>query len=92
VEFQFSTSDGTATVVNGDYTPVSSTLFFGPANSQQVMCMEVFALSDLVVEQLETFIVELTATGNTPANVAFAPSLATVVINDNTSKHATTVM
>jgi hypothetical protein len=59
VTVQYTTADGTATVADGDYTPVSGTLTFAPGQTQQTVTVHVNG--DAVAEPNETFAVNLSS-------------------------------
>jgi hypothetical protein len=76
VTAQYATADGTATVANGDYTPVSGTLTFAPGQTQQTVTVRVNG--DAVAEPNETFAVNLSS----PTNAVLGTSQGLGTIED----------
>jgi hypothetical protein len=62
VTVQYATADGTATVADGDYTPVSGTLTFAPGQTQQTLTVSVNG--DAVAGPNETFAVNVSSPTN----------------------------
>jgi hypothetical protein len=76
VTVQYATADGTATVADNDYTPVSGTLTFSPGQTQQTIT--VLVNGDAVAEPNETFSVNLSS----PTNAVLGTSQGTGTIED----------
>src|SRR5262249_36515762 len=79
VTVQYATADGSATVADGDYTPVSGTLTFAPGQTQQTVT--VLVKGDAVAEPDETFFVNLSS----PTNAVLGTSQGTGTIKDGYS-------
>jgi hypothetical protein len=77
VTVHYASADGTATVADNDYTPVSGTLTFGPGQTQQ--SITVLVNGDAVAEPNETFSVNLSS----PTNAVLSASQGTGTIEDN---------
>jgi hypothetical protein len=76
VTVQYATADGTATVADNDYTPVSGMLTVSPGQTQQTIT--VLVNGDAVAEPNETFHVNLSS----PTNAALGTSQGTGTIED----------
>jgi hypothetical protein len=76
VTVQYTTADGTATVADGDYAPVSGTLTFAPGQTQQTIT--VLVNGDAVAEPNEIFSVNLSS----PTNAVLGTSQGTGTIED----------
>ena len=80
VTVQYATSDGTATVADGDYQAASGTLTFNAGDLSKTLTVTV--TGDTKVEPDEAF----TMTLSTPANAALAKSQGiAVIVNDDTA-------
>src|SRR6185295_2136948 len=78
VSVNFTTVDGTATVADNDYLPLSGTLVFGPGETTQVVSVSV--VGDLQVELDETYTVVLSNPVN--ATIADGTGVGTIVNDD----------
>src|SRR6185295_15479606 len=78
VTVNFTTVDGTATVADNDYLPLSGTLVFGPGETTQVVSVSV--VGDLQVELDETYTVVLSNPVN--ATIADGTGVGTIVNDD----------
>src|SRR6185295_12716610 len=78
VTVSFTTVDGTATVADNDYLPLSGTLVFGPGETTQVVSVSV--VGDLQVELDETYTVVLSNPVN--ATIADGTGVGTIVNDD----------
>ncbi|MDQ4122089.1 MAG: DUF5050 domain-containing protein [Acidobacteriota bacterium] len=81
VSVSFATADGTATVANADYNPISGIVSFGPNETNKTITVQV--RGDTVIEPNETFFVNLSGA---PINVAVADNQGIgTIINDDTT-------
>jgi hypothetical protein len=78
VTVAFATADGTATVANADYVPISGTLTFAPSQQSQVVTVTI--VGDTVQEGNETFSVNLS---NSTGAVIFSNQATGTIINDD---------
>jgi hypothetical protein len=78
VSVNFTTVDGTATVADNDYLPLSGTLVFGPGETTQVVSVSV--VGDLQVEADEVYTVVLSAPVN--ATIADDTGVGTIINDD----------
>lgn len=83
ITVDYSTSDGTATIADDDYTPISGSLLFAVNTTELVQTIAVEIQGDTKFEPDETFVVALTIAG-----AANESAEATVTItNDDPSPH-----
>jgi len=78
VTVQYATTDGSATVADGDYQAASGTLTFNPGEVRKTLTVVV--TSDTKAEPDETFTVSLT--NSTNASIARAQAIGTIVNDD----------
>lgn len=79
VSVAYATSDGTATAAEGDYTPASGTLTFGPSDT--IMNFSIAITDDTRIEPDETILLTLS---NPTGGLALGnPMTATLTIEDN---------
>ena len=82
IELSWGTADGTATVADADYTPVSGATLTIPAG-ETVAEIAVSTLEDQRAEPDETFEVRLAAAGELPPNIALATASAAGAVLDD---------
>jgi hypothetical protein len=75
ITVNYATADGTATVADGDYAPVSATLTFAPGATSQTIT--VLVNGDTDTEPTETFFVNLSAATN--ASIAVSQGTGTII-------------
>ncbi|HEX8568176.1 MAG TPA: Calx-beta domain-containing protein [Pyrinomonadaceae bacterium] len=81
VTLNFATADGTATVANSDYNPISGIIAFGPNETSKTVTVQV--RGDTAIEANETFHVNLSGA---PINAAIADNqgIGTILNDDST--------
>src|SRR5262249_40034005 len=80
VTVRFSTSDGSATVANNDYTPTSGTLTFAP--SQTTATITIYVIGDRRAEPNESFFVNLSGRSS-DALIAVRYGIGTILNDDH---------
>jgi hypothetical protein len=87
VTVDFATANGSATTANNDYTAASGMLTFAPSMSTQTITVPV--VGDMVVENNETFVINLSNAVN--AALGDAQAIATIATDDIPSGPAVTL-
>ncbi|PQJ94850.1 hypothetical protein CXB77_18160 [Chromatium okenii] len=81
VTVDYATKDGSAKSINGDYVATTGSLTFAPSETSQTIILE--PLDDTAVEQNETFLVQLSKSGECDLGDSHQ---RTVIILDDTQQ------